>query len=302
MVLYVRNVALGVPNLARAREFYEKHWQLEVVHTDDDLVYLGSACPESHVVRLRATDEPRVDVLSLATRSRLEVDQVTERVAAHPRATLVAEPAERQDLGGGYGMRFLDCDGRTVEVAVDVAERAFQPVAATETRPMGISHVVLNTPDLDTAREFYETVLGFRVSDWVEDIMCFLRTGSAHHIIAFTRAPHTSLNHVAFELRGLDEFMRATGAMMRRGFAPVWGPGRHGVGQNTFSYFQDPSSGFVLEYTTAAQVVDDTWTPQVHPATAQTTDVWGTANARDELVAAALLGRPDPGAWTPPPV
>ncbi|WP_406181101.1 VOC family protein [Streptomyces sp. NBC_01006] len=304
MVTHVRHVGFGVPNLAAAREFYEKRWQLEAVGNDDGRLYLGSGCPESHVLRLRETPEPRVDLISLAASSATEVDEIAERVARHPQAKIVREPGERQDLGGGYGLWFLDCDGRTVEVSSDVAGRAFRPVEETETRPIGISHVVLNTPDLHSARTFYESVLGFRVSDWVEDIMCFMRTGRAHHVIAFTRAPHTSLNHVAFEVRGLDEFMRATGAMMRQGMPPLWGPGRHGVGQNTFSYFQDPSSGFVLEYTTAAQMIDDEhgWTPKVYPATAQTTDVWGTANARDALVATTLLGTPDPGLWAAPPV
>ncbi|MGW4905306.1 VOC family protein [Streptomyces sp. NPDC004270] len=304
MVTHVRHIGFGVPDLGKAQEFYEKHWQLEVVRTEDDRLYLGAGCPESHVLRLRSDASSRVDLISLAAASRREVDEVAERAARHPHARLLREPGERQDLGGGYAAWFLDCDGRTLEISADLTGRVFRPVEELESRPMGISHLVLNTTDLQRARAFYESVLGFRVSDWVEDIMCFMRTGRAHHIIAFTRAPHTSLNHVAFEVRGLDEFMRATGTMMRKGFAPLWGPGRHGVGNNTFSYFQDPSSGFVLEYTTAAQVIDDEhgWTPKVYPATAQTTDQWGTANPRDELVSTALRGFPDPGLFTPPPV
>jgi catechol 2,3-dioxygenase-like lactoylglutathione lyase family enzyme len=305
MISRVRHVGLAVPRLDAAREFYEKRWQLELVHADDDRLYLGAGCQESHVLRLRAADEPRVDIISLAADSPDEVDSIAERVAGHPQAKLLREPGERQDLGGGYSLWFLDCDGRTVEVSADEACRAFTPVRATESRPVAISHIVLNTPDIHNAREFYESVLGFRVTDWVADIMCFLRTGPQHHIVAFTQAPHASLNHLAFELIGLDEFMRATGAMMRGGIAPVWGPGRHGVGQNTFSYFRDPSSGFVLEYTTAAQMIDDEhgWTPKVYPADDdQITDVWGTANERDAEVAAALLGNADPGLWAPPPV
>jgi catechol 2,3-dioxygenase-like lactoylglutathione lyase family enzyme len=304
MVAHVRHVSLGVPDLVAAREFYEKRWQLEPVSAEGGRLYLGAGCPESHVLRLRETAEPRVDLISFAASSVAEVDEIAERVVRHPQARMVREPGLREDLGGGYALWFIDCDGRTVEVSADVTGRPFRPVEEEETRPMGISHVVLNTPDLQAARLFYESVLGFRVSDWVEDIMCFLRTGRAHHVIAFTRAPHTSLNHVAFEMRGLDEFMRATGALMRQGLAPLWGPGRHGVGRNTFSYFRDPSSGFVLEYTTAAQMIDDEhgWTPKVYPATAQTTDVWGTANERDELVSTALRGIPDAGLWSAPPV
>jgi catechol 2,3-dioxygenase-like lactoylglutathione lyase family enzyme len=302
MITYVRHVGLGVPDLAAAREFYEHHWQLEVVDVQEGLVYLGAACPESHVLRLRATEEPRVDLLSLAADTREAVDRAADRVARHPTSRLILEPGVRQDLGGGYAMRFLDCDGRTVEVSAEVPGRPFRPVEHEDSRPKTISHVVFNTDDLTRTHLFYEQVLGFKVSDWVEDFFCFMRTGRAHHILAFTRSPHSSLNHVAFEVNGLDEFMRATGGMMRRGFQPVWGPGRHGAGNNTFSYFRDPSTGFVMEYTTELQLIDDEhgWTPKVYPA--DDTDRWGTSNELDNTVRSLMRGRPDPGLWTPPPV
>lgn len=303
MISHIRHVNLGVPDLRRAREFYEEHWQLDLVEVDDGRVYLGAGNPERFNVRLRTTAEPRVDLLAFGAPTRREIDAVAERVARHPEGALLGPPGIRQDLGGGYGVRFLDCDGRTVEVSAEVHAREFNPVGPAESRPVAISHIVLNTPDIDRSRRFYEAILGFKVSDWVEDFFCFLRAGPAHHVIAFTSSPHASLNHVAFEVRGIDEFMRATGAMMRRGHPLVWGPGRHGVGDNTFSYFQDPSSGFVLEYTTALQTVDnETWAPRVHAATDQGTDQWGTSNPLDEAVRATMRGRPDPGLWTPPPV
>jgi catechol 2,3-dioxygenase-like lactoylglutathione lyase family enzyme len=303
VITHVRHVGLGVPDLVKAREFYEGHWQLEVVATDDDRIYLGAGCPESHVLRLRQTEEPRVDLISLGAETPADVDRIAVSVSNVQDAQIVSEPAVRQDLGGGYGFRFLDCDGRTVEIASDLALRAFRPVEAREIRPQSLSHVVLNTPDLARTTDFYASALGFKISDWVADFFCFMRTGRQHHIIAFAQSTHSSLNHVAFEVRGLDEFMRATGAMMRRGHQPVWGPGRHGAGDNTFSYFRDISSGFVMEYTTALQQIDDDhgWTPKVYSNSDEDTDQWGTANPFDEVVLTTLHGRADPGLWKPPP-
>ncbi|WFE60209.1 VOC family protein [Micromonospora sp. WMMD712] len=303
MISHIRQVSLGVPDLTRARDFYEHQWQLDLVGVDDDRVYLGAGCAESYSLRLRSTSEPRVDLLALAVTTPADVDAIAERVARRSDARLVGLPGPRQEPGGGYAVRFHDCDGRTLEVSAGVDQRAYEPLAATDTRPVGISHVVLNTVDIQRSRRFYEDVLGFKVSDWVEDYFCFLRTGPAHHLIAFTSAPHASLNHVAFEVLGIDEFMRATGRMMRNGHPLIWGPGRHGVGDNTFSYFSDPSSGFVMEYTTALQLVDEsTWEPQVHASTDQGIDQWGTSNPLDDAVRSSMRGRPDPGLWTPPPV
>ncbi|UCM87858.1 VOC family protein [Streptomyces marincola] len=304
MITHVRSVALGVPDIGAAREFFEKHWQLDLVGTDADRVFLGAGCQDGHVLRLRSVSEPRVDLLSLAAATDADVDEIAERVAAHPLGRLVSEPATCDDADGGYRVRFLDCEGRTVEVSSGARPRAFRPVEPGESRPIGISHVVLNTADLPTALAFYRSIFDLQVTDWVEDIMVFLRAGTAHHMLAFTRAPHASLNHVAFELRGIDEFMRATGTLMQKGFAPLWGPGRHGVGANTFTYFQEPSSRFVAEYTTGMLRIDPDheWVPRVYPGNAQTSDTWGVAAARDDAVSATLRGCPDAGLWQPPPV
>ncbi len=76
-----------------------------------------------------------------------------------------------------------------------------------------------------------------------------MRVNSWHHSLAIARGPHPSLHHASFELRGIDEYMRGTGRLLRAGVEKIWGPGRHLAGNNTFSYFLDPS-GNTMEYTT----------------------------------------------------
>lgn len=303
-ITHVRSVSIAVQDLTQAREYYSRCWALEEVDHDDERIYLGAGSPETYVVRLRQADEPRVDAVSLAVDSAAEVDLHAKQVSETDGARMISEPAPRQDRGGGYGFRFFDCDGRIVEISADLELRPFREVEAGERRPKKISHVVFNTQDLQRTRTFYEAALNFKVSDWVEDFFCFMRTGRTHHLLAFARSKRTSLNHVSFEVRGLDEFMRATGAMMRHGHQPLWGPGRHGAGDNTFSYFQDPGTGYVLEYTTALQEIDDEhgWTPKVYTSSPEDTDQWGTANAFDEVILAQMHGHQDPGLWVPCPI
>lgn len=303
-ITHVRSVSLAVQDLTQAREFYSRCWGLEELGHDSGLLYLGAACAESYTLRLREAEVPRVDAFSLAVDSAAEVELYAERVARHPQAKIISEPKPRQERGGGFGFSFFDCDGRLVELSADLDLRPFREVEPGERRPRKISHVVFNTRDLDRTRQFYESILGFKVSDWVGDFFCFLRTGPQHHILAFARSEKTSLNHISFEVLGLDEFMRATGAMMRRGYQVLWGPGRHGAGDNTFSYFQDPGTRYVMEYTTALQQIDDDhgWTPKVYSTSPEDNDQWGTANPFDEVVLAEMHGQTDPGLWTPPPV
>lgn len=302
-ITHVRSVGLAVQDLRQAREFYSRCWGLEEVDRDSERLYLGAGCPESYVLRLRQAEEPRVDAISLAVETAAEVEAYAERVSEHSQSRMIDDPGPRQDRGAGYGFRFFDCDGRTVEISADLALRPYREVAEGEPRPRKISHVVFNTRDLDKTRSFYQEALGFKVSDWVEDFFCFMRTGGTHHLLAFARSERTSLNHVSFEMRGLDEFMRATGAMLRRGHQLLWGPGRHGAGDNTFSYFQDPGTRYVLEYTTALQEIDEEhgWTPKVYTTSPEDTDQWGTSNPFDEVILKEMHGHQDPGLWTPAP-
>jgi hypothetical protein len=105
-------------------------------------------------------------------------------------------------------------------------------------------------------------------------------------------------------MRGIDEYMRGTGRMIRHGHRPLWGPGRHGAGDNTFSYFLDPFDN-IIEYTTELEIVDeDTHEPKVwDPTSPDTSDQWGTAGAMTEVMLPILLKtRDDVGLWASSPV
>jgi catechol 2,3-dioxygenase-like lactoylglutathione lyase family enzyme len=155
---------------------------------------------------------------------------------------------------------------------------------------------------------WYEKHLGFRLSDTlmhphIGEMMWFLRINAWHHSLAIARCPHPSLHHASFELRGIDEYMRGTGRLLRAGIEKIWGPGRHLAGNNTFSYFLDPH-GNTVEYTTELERVDeDTWHPHLYDFTQpEVSDQWGTANAINEFVAAKSFNQPDRGLFTAPPV
>lgn len=294
----VRYVALGVPELKPTVGFYEHVWGLARHAESDGAVYFtAESSSEPCILRLRSTEDPRVDVVSLAVDSRQDVEALASTVAGAG-MQLVHEPASLSIPGDGFGFRFFDPDGRTVEVAAEVARRNPDPVDVDRAVPLGLSHVVLNTTDLARAVRFYVEVLGFRVSDYLADFMVFLRCGPAHHVLAFTASPHVSMNHVAYDVADLDHYMYATGRTLRAGYELVWGPGRHGPGNNTFSYFEDPGS-FVCEYTTGLQVIRDesTHQPKVFGLSPEEEDLWGTAGPRR---AEPFLGVPDCGLWSAP--
>ncbi|WP_336215279.1 VOC family protein [Nonomuraea sp. LPB2021202275-12-8] len=308
LITHLRHVDLAVPDYDRQRDFYSGVWGLTEVAGDTGISFLAAeGSPEQYVIRLRKAGEKRLDLVSFGAASAQDVDALAGRLRA-AEVHLINEPGELDTPGAGYGFRFFDVDGRTVEVSADVAVRRHRRLEAKESIPVRLSHVVLNAPDIDATRTWYETHLGFALSDTLAhphmgQVMHFMRCNPQHHSMAIARGPHASLHHISFELRGLDEYMYGTGRLLRAGVRMIWGPGRHLAGDNTFSYFMDPH-GNTVEYTTELEELDeDAWHPHVHDfSEPEVTDQWGTANPMNELVAKESFNDVDRGVFVAPPV
>ncbi|WP_088315391.1 VOC family protein [Kineosporia sp. R_H_3] len=307
-ITHLRHVDLAVPDLETEHGFYTGLWGLTETASDSGVSFLAAeGSPEQYVVRLRKAADKRIDLIAFGAASRADVDALAARLAADG-VRLVHEPKDLDTPGGGYGVRFFDAEGRTVEVSADVATRAHRRIEQGESVPVRLSHVVVNSADPPATVAFYEKHLGFRVSDMLMHphmgtMMWFLRCNDWHHSFAVARGPHAALHHASFELRGLDEYMRGSGRLMRAGIEKIWGPGRHLAGNNTFTYFLDPQ-GNTVEYTTELETVDeDTWHPSTYDFTQpEVSDQWGTANRMDEFVAMKSFNDPDKGLFVAPPL
>lgn len=273
-VTEIRYVGYGVPDLAAERAFYVDQWGLREVRATDGIVYFGAdGNQEPYVVRLREDLVKRVDVIGLATNTRADVDALHAKVTSAG-CRIIFAPKELQSFSGGYGFRFFSPDGLPFEISSDVARVVPRPVACGTGIPETISHIVLHSPKHKEATEFFVTVLGFRLSDWIGDFMSFLRCNEWHHRIAFLPGP-PCLNHVAYDMASVDEMMRGVGKLKRMKTEILWGPGRHTAGNNTFSYFNTPN-GFSVEYTSELERVDDNvWTPTVYAPKPEIMDQWG---------------------------
>jgi 2,3-dihydroxy-p-cumate/2,3-dihydroxybenzoate 3,4-dioxygenase len=146
--------------------------------------------------------------------------------------------------GGGKGFEVRGPEAQTYRFIV---ETSVPGKLDDRDKPIQLTHAVLNTVDQEAAERFAVEKLGFKVSDRTAH-MRFLRCNRKHHCVAYAHAKLASLNHIAFEMRDVDAVMRGIARLREAGFDCVWGPGRHGPGNNVFGYFVAPFGG-VIEYT-----------------------------------------------------
>jgi catechol 2,3-dioxygenase-like lactoylglutathione lyase family enzyme len=128
--------------------------------------------------------------------------------------------------------------------------RAMQRPDGTPFRIEKIGHVVLNCSDIERSVRFYSEMLGFSVSDvYPEDMakggMVFMRCNHDHHGIGLVGSmpgdakPNIELNHLAFEVKALDEVLLARDHLKRHG-VEIDFEGRRRAGSQISVEFKDP--------------------------------------------------------------
>src|SRR3954453_3674581 len=165
LITHLRHVDLAGPDFAKQLDFYSGTWGLTAEHNDSGLAFLAAeGSPEQSLVRPPEARDKRIDLISFGAADAADVDTLAGQLAADG-VRLVSEPGTLQTPGGGYGFRFFDNEGRTVEISSDVVVRQHRTIEEGESIPVRLSHVVINSADPEGTVAFYDKYLSFSLSD-----------------------------------------------------------------------------------------------------------------------------------------
>ena len=291
-VTHLRYVAIVAPEFDASRAFFTAAWGLRDSGIEvDGGAFLRTQSTEAFQLALMRGRERSVERIAFGLATKDDVDAAAVELAAAG-VHVIEAPHALATPGDGYGLRFLDPDKRCIELSSDVATGT---PGESPSVPQKLAHIVLNTPDIDRATAFYRDRLGFRISDWSEHVMSFLRCNPEHHSIAFNAAPHAAYNHTSWTMGSIDDLMRAQGRVRAAGTELQWGTGRHGPGHQVFNYYIEPS-GYVVELIADGIAIPDesTWESRVWVRKPEHMDLWGTAGFPNPAVRTAMTGVPDP--------
>jgi 2,3-dihydroxy-p-cumate/2,3-dihydroxybenzoate 3,4-dioxygenase len=283
--MHLRSVELQTPDRAAAVEFLKEPWGLVDVGTRHDTTYLRGTAGLQYVIAV-AEGPTRAVLSATLIGTRPEVEAVWDRVR---KAGLKHGPwvDEFDEPGRGTGFYVAGPEGEPYRFVAE-REPAPAPLPTDGARPIRVAHVVFNTRDREAASRVLQDTLGFKLSDRTR-VMNFLRCDDLHHVVAYADSKQATLNHIAFEMRDTDAVMSGMGRLKDTGYASVWGPGRHGPGNNVFSYFVAPF-GACIEYTAEIQRVDDSYptgSPESWKWPPGRTDHWGIAGRDNDKLAAS---------------
>ncbi|MTD55260.1 glyoxalase [Amycolatopsis sp. RM579] len=200
------------------------------------------------------------------------------RDAGH--AVTALDPAHIDAPADGVQPRGVVCtdpDGTTVRFHTPV-HRVGEHAADTGRRPIRYQHVTLATADLPAKVAFYVGVVGFRISDQLADgKFAWLRSDRDHHTLAVVETGRTGLDHYSYDLAEWADFKAWCDRLTDQEVDVVWGPGRHGPGNNLFIFFDDPAGNHVELSAEMEQFHDDrvTYTPRRWEPVPRSVNLWG---------------------------
>lgn len=185
------------------------------------------------------------------------------------------------ELLSGRALRCVDPDGNGFVFATRGEDAC---AGAPGDLPARLQHVVFASTRAAELARFYNEVLGFKLTDVVldeQEVMrtAFLRSSHEHHTLAVFQAPESRLDHHCYETNDWDGLKKCADRWSAQRIPLVWGPGRHGPGNNLFIFVHDPDGNWVevsaeLE-TVAADRPVGRW-----PHEPRTLNLWGTALMR----------------------
>jgi catechol 2,3-dioxygenase-like lactoylglutathione lyase family enzyme len=146
-----------------------------------------------------------------------------------------------------------------------------------------LQHLTLASRDVEAIERFYAGQLGFAVSDRVRNregklMTCFMRSNHEHHTLACFYQDRRGVDHHSYEagewtvLRDWCDRASACGVPL------MWGPGRHGPGNNLFIFLKDPDGNWI-EISAELEVVLDRPVRE-WPHEKRTLNLWGEAILR----------------------
>ncbi len=134
--------------------------------------------------------------------------------------------------------------------------------------------------------DFYTEALGFDISDWLLRECVWLRCNSDHHTVILMRGK-PDIDHLGYSIPAGPELLAWADYLSRQQTPILWGPGRHGAGNDLFLRFADVE-GVQIELSAELQLYYDhdvTTPPRLWHSRPTALNLWGVMPAwmRDEV-------------------
>lgn len=249
-------VSLHTDNLAASLHDATTLLGLRVTDKQPGVAHLAASAVH-HELRLIETEQNGVDSLGLFANDGDALKEIRARVDAEGFRVLRHRPGV---VGVEDSFAFVGPENFVFEVSLGMGVLAPQAPSFGPTR---YGHFNFHPRRPTEMKDFLVRVFGFRVSDVVgRDYAYFLRCNSEHHGIAIIRGEGT-LHHHAWQVESVTELTRLGDRLHEQGRKLIWGPVRHGAGNNIAAYYIEHTGNVVELYTDIEHIYNELRAPVI---------------------------------------
>jgi catechol 2,3-dioxygenase len=270
---YLHHIELESGDPAALADFYGRAMDMSVERQGADRwICRGPA-------RLMLFTKGRANKLSYAAFACRDADAL-ETLRAHVQKQNVAMMPSPSTLFDKRAFAVQDPEGN--RMVFGVAETPAVSIRQRGPIHGPLQHVTVTSTNMAAIEEFY-VKLGFAVSDRVRNdsgavTTCFLRSNHEHHTVAIFFKSEAGLDHHSYEAGEWGTIKDWADHLGSLHVPIVWGPGRHGPGNNLFVFIKD-TDGNMIEISAELEVVHDRpvkeWKHEPY-----TLNMWGPAIMR----------------------
>jgi catechol 2,3-dioxygenase len=268
---YLHHLRIGSPEPEKLAAFYGKALDMSVSQDAEDS---WIACGPAR--RLQFSRGPAKKLLhaGFAVRDAENLAGLHER--AREKGLTPAAFANRFFGDGAFSVS--DPDGNVIAFGLAAHE---EQIGGGLRGPL--QHLTLATRDVQAIEDFYSKKLGFGVSDRIRNpdgklMTCFMRGNHEHHNLACFFQEREGMDHHSYEAGEWDTIRDWSDRLAARDIRLMWGPGRHGPGNNLFIFIEDPDGNWI-EISAELEVIHDRPTKEwAHGERAL--NLWGPALMR----------------------
>lgn len=301
LLSHLSYVALTTPDVEASVDFYVNTVGLTEVAREDGKVYLrcwGDYYAYSLVIVPGA--EPALDSMAWRTASAEALQSAVERIEAKG---VTGEWFDGLRIGRAY--RFTGPWGHTMTLHWDAEHFRYTEGELASTfpdrpqrrsrvagTPRQLDHVTIATSDVDAFAAWYSDVFGFRIMartvlDEVPlSIFSVLTTNEKSHDlgVVFDASDRAGrVNHYAFWLDTREEMLIAADVLMENGVPIEYGPTIHGIGEQSFLYYREPSTMRIELNTGGYRNYVPDWEPQTWRTSQGSYDIYRNSSMPDSL-------------------
>jgi catechol 2,3-dioxygenase-like lactoylglutathione lyase family enzyme len=271
IVSRIGHVGLRVPDLDEAVEFAEGVLGLRETQRREGVSYL--TCNHRHHEHMLIEGEAKgCDHLALEAPNVDAVEEARDRLIAAG-VHILSESVDEQGID--EAIRFVGPGEEVFELFAGMTCDQPHAYETPACRPRKFGHITLKVEDPEATAEFLTEILGFRLSDRMQDLFFWLRCNSDHHGLGLIKGT-AGLHHYALEVDDWASLKHAGDHLIARGRTFAWGPGRHGPGNNLFSYLLDQDGTVCELFADIYQVEDEaSYRPRDWPEAPTTVNQWG---------------------------